>query len=138
MPETSNKSTRDFDLGDILSITDGALVSPRHIEGIYDILNFMTGDNLMTHQLPRAMRECQEPLLAQHPRLRGVGLPEGVEHTKDAVYAWLDSAKVVYGDTLPVMPLADGEHEFRNPIAEADQMMGNRPVIVVHPEDFRE
>lgn len=137
---TTNRPTgpsfREFDLGDILSITDGALVSPRHIDGVYDILNYMTGDNLFTHQLPRAPRECQGPLLAQHPQLSGVGVPEDVEHTKEAVYAWLDSVKAIHGSTLPVRPLTDGEHDFRDPIAEADQMMGNRPVVVVHADDF--
>ncbi len=32
--------SRDFDLGDIPSITTGALVSPRHIDGVYDILDY--------------------------------------------------------------------------------------------------
>ena len=35
------------------------------MDGIYDILNFLTGDNLYTHQLPRAMRECEPWLRAQ-------------------------------------------------------------------------
>ena len=38
--------SRDFDLGDIPSITTGALVSPRHIDGVYDILDYMTGEQL--------------------------------------------------------------------------------------------
>jgi len=47
-------ATKDFHISDILSITDGRLVSTRHMDGIYEILNFMTGDNLFTHQLPRS------------------------------------------------------------------------------------
>ena len=57
--------SRDFHIGDILSVTTGRLVSPRRMDGVYDILNFMTGDNLFTHQLPRAARECAGPLAAQ-------------------------------------------------------------------------
>jgi len=53
---------KEFHIGDVLSITHGRLVSPRHMDGIYDILNFMTGD-----QIPRATEECREPLLRQHP-----------------------------------------------------------------------
>ena len=121
---------REFDLGDILSITDGALVSPRHIDGVYDILNFMTSDNLMTHQLPRAMRECQGPLLKQRPELVGVGLPDDVEKTQEAIMEWLDGLKAVYGETLPVWPLEDG-HEVRDPLEELADMMGNKPVIGV-------
>jgi hypothetical protein len=40
-------TTRPFHLGDVLTITTGRLVSPRHMDGVYDVLNFMTGDNLM-------------------------------------------------------------------------------------------
>jgi hypothetical protein len=47
-------SGRTFDLGDVLSITTGRLVSQRGMDGIYDVLNFMTGDDLMTHQLPKS------------------------------------------------------------------------------------
>ena len=124
--------SRDFDLGDILSITDGALVSSRHIGGVYDILGYMTGESLMTHQLPRCMDECRPYLLAQHPQLDGVGLPDDVERTQEGVMAWLDTEKVIYGDTLSVEPLAPGQHEYRDALAELDQMAGNRPVIVVH------
>lgn len=108
--------SREFDLGDILSITDGKLVSPRHMNGVYDILNFMTGDNLFAHQLPRASKECRGPLLLQLPQLRGVGLPEG-EHTKDSVEEWLESQKTIFGDKLTVWPL-EGGHEMIDPITE--------------------
>lgn len=47
-------TTKTFHLGDILTITTGRLVSPRHMEGVYDILNWMTGEDLLvTHQIPR-------------------------------------------------------------------------------------
>ena len=123
--------SRDFDLGDILSVATGILVSPRHIDGVYDILNYMTGDNLFTHQLPRAAEECCEPLLKQLPQLRDVRTPLPNElKTEEEVLNWLAVEKLVYGDSLPVSPLSNGEHEFRDPVMEADQMMGTRPVIV--------
>ena len=61
--------TKKFHLGDVLSTTTERLVSPRHISGVYDILNFMTGDDLFTHQLPRASEECKPYLLEQFPQL---------------------------------------------------------------------
>lgn len=127
-------TTRDFDLGDILSITTGRLVSPRHVDGVYDILNYMTGDNLFTHQLPRASRECKGPLLEQLPQLQAVLTPLEFED-KEHVDRWLAHYKRAYGETLPVEPLAEGQHEFRDPVMEADQMMGTRPVIVVRVPD---
>lgn len=66
----NTQQTKDFHLGDVLSITTGVLVSFRSMEGIYDILNFMTGDDLFTHQLPRATDECKPHLLEQFPELK--------------------------------------------------------------------
>ncbi len=117
--------TRDFDLSDILSVTDGRLVSDRHIEGVYDILNYMTGDNLFTHQLPRASRACEPVLLVQHPQLAGCGEgvefdAEDIEDRKAQIEAWVDDMKARYGETLPVTPL-DEWHRM-NPIQELAEM----------------
>lgn len=130
MPESESVgfTPREFDLGDILSITTGKLVSPRHIDGIYDILNYMTGDNLFTHQLPRAMEECQGPLFKQHPQLAEVETPEFAG--KESVEVWLILAKDLYGETLPVWPL-EGGHEVRNPLEELVEMANGKPVIGV-------
>ena len=59
--------SKQFHLGDVLSVTSDFLLSPRKIDGVYDILNYMTGDDLYTHQLPRASKECKPWLLRKHP-----------------------------------------------------------------------
>lgn len=60
---------KEFHLGDVLSMTTGRLLSPRGMEGIYDILGFMTGETLFTHQLPHASRKCSPHLEKQFPEL---------------------------------------------------------------------
>ena len=120
-------SARDFDLSDILTITEGSLVGSRHIDGVYDILNFMTGDSLFTHQLPRAAETCQGPLVEQHPRLAGIRAPwqddpsllEG-DDPKAVVEAWVARMKAIHGDTLSVTPLAEWHH--MDPIQELVEM----------------
>lgn len=120
---------RQFHLGDILTITTGLLVSPRHVDGIYDILNFMTGDNLFTHQLPRAMDECCPALLVQHPQLRAVSTPEEFEG-KEHVDRWLAEQVAQYGEQLPVTPLDPGDHTRIDPIAEL-RMKGVPPERII-------
>jgi hypothetical protein len=124
---------KDYHLGDVLSITTGCLVSPRHIEGVYDILNFMTGDNLFTHQLPRVWEECRPHLQAQHPQLAAIDA-SGVN--KDNWRAWLDEQVAVYGEMLPVRPVPADAHEQIDPIAEAIAMMGGNDhrVLEVWPD----
>lgn len=125
-----------FALGDVLSITSGQLVSRDHIEGVYRILNFMTGDNLMTHQLPRAMEECRPSLLAQHPQVNGVSLPErDGDWTKEEVYAWLDEQESRFGATLPVRPLDAADHTHIDPISELRMMKPDAQIVVLSVDD---
>lgn len=120
-------ATRPFHLGDILSVTTERLVSPRHIEGIYDILGWMTGDALFTHQLPRANDECKGPLLAQHPE--DFGGKEGVDR-------WLAEQVAVYGETREVAPLADGDHTHIDPLTELQKMRPDAGhVVIVLPDE---
>lgn len=108
-----NQEQRLFQLGDILSITTGKLVSKRHMEGVYDILNFMTRDNLFTHQLGRASSECKPALLQQHPQL---GAVTGAE----------------FGDELMVRPLPEHAHEFIDPMSELAEKVHPDNIVAVH------
>jgi hypothetical protein len=129
-------TTKTFHLGDILTITTGGrLVSPRHMDGVYDILNWMTGDNLSTLQLPRAVDECRGPLLAQHPDLAAITVPEefgdGSEGSaRRAVDAWLAEQVAVYGETREVEPLHP-DHTHIDPLTEMRMIKPDAEIIVV-------
>jgi hypothetical protein len=73
MGEANNK-VRLFPLDVVLSVTTGRLVASKHIQAVYEILNYITRDNLYTHQLPRAGAECKPWLLRWHPKLAEVRL----------------------------------------------------------------
>lgn len=118
---------RMFDIGDVLSVTTGRLVSARGIEGVYDILGYMTRDNLLTHQLPRAQVACNPVLCAQYPDLPNeANVPE---LTPEAWQGWLREQRDRFGDTLEVVPLAEWEH--RDPVAELVAKKGAENVVVV-------
>jgi len=119
----------DFALGDILSITTDRLVSRDHIGGVYRILGYMTGEDLMTHQLPRVSDECKPALLAQHPQLADIDVPAEFG-TAEAVYAWLDTQEAIYGATLPVSPLAPDDHTHIDPLSELG-LMGVPPEKII-------
>jgi hypothetical protein len=118
---------RTFHIGDILSVTTGYLVSLEGIAGVYDILNYMTGESLYTHQLPRAWEACAPALLAQHPQLGDVDM-RGV--TNDNLDARLADAADTYGEYLPVASLDTGVYEARDPLAELAAMT-DKPIVVV-------
>jgi len=117
-----------FHLGDILSITAGPLVSPRHMDGVCDILNFMTQDQLFTHQLPRAARECRPVLLAQPPQLAGI---DGEEVNKDNWRSWLDEQCALFGEQLLVTQAPEHAHEFIEPMSELAEKVHPDKIIAV-------
>jgi hypothetical protein len=125
--------TRTFPLADILTMTTGRLLSHRHMDGVYDIANWMTGDNLMPHQLPRAADTCGAALLNQHPQLRDVAPPEDIDAPD--LLAWLADAERQHGQQLPVTPLPSGAWEQRNPIEELCDMVGTEKVYVAPVPD---
>lgn len=124
---------REFHLGDILSVTTGLLVSPSHIGGVYDILNWMTGDNLFTHQLPRAAEECKPELLRQHPDLAKVVTRE--LHGEAEVAAWLTEQVAIYGEYLEVTPLAPEDHTRIGPLTELQMMRPGMPIVAIATEE---
>lgn len=113
--------TRDFHLGDVLSIATPFLMSPRGIEGVYDILGYMTGEPLWTHQLPRAGKECAPEILRQHPQLASANC-EGVTPENHA--ARLAALVAQFGETLPIAPLNSREAQYDTPVADAIELLG--------------
>lgn len=123
--------SKGFHLGDILSITTGRLMSPRHMDGVHAILDYMTGDQLFSHQLLRAMDECQPHLAAQHPQLAAIEPPEEFDG-KEHVDAWLAEQVAIYGEHLSVEPLAAEDHTRIHPLHEFGLMgIGKDRVIPI-------
>jgi hypothetical protein len=143
--------TRQFHLGDILSVSHDRLVSLSLMDGLCKILNFMTGDELFTHQLPRASRECRPHLKRQLPFLDSpeidfaeaelgelLNTPSGKRDPENVVKGWLVKMVAKYGEMHPVEPIPTADHERRNPLTELAEMVGpERVIAVVVPEQKR-
>jgi hypothetical protein len=120
---------RAFHLGDILSITTGKLVAPRGMDAVYDILNFMTGESLYTHQLPRAAEACKPALIGQHPQLAdadasGVGDPT-------TAHDFLRVQIATFGEFLDVEPLLPNAYVAMDPLEELATMVPPHRITVV-------
>jgi len=127
--------SKQFHIGDVLSITTGKLLAPSGMDGIYSILNYMTNDNLFTHQLPRAMRECAPYLARQYPDLPNEesDLPD-FNGSKEAVTTYVQQQAVRFGEYLEVEPIPQDDHTYKDPITEAMELTSGR-VIVVDPNN---
>lgn len=130
-------STIEFEIGDILSVTTGHLLSRRHMDGIYDILNFMSGDNLFTHQLPRVCREATPVILRQHPQLAAVGEAEVQGITPENLEERLAVFERQFGKKLALSPMSEDEHESIDPRSELAEKMHPSKIIEVNPRSLR-
>jgi hypothetical protein len=143
-----------FHISDVLSVTTRRFVSSRHMDGIYDILNFLTGDNLFTHQLPRAMDECEPWLRSMFPNLMvdSDGMPERLadmdrrikaaqqdrEHIAVVIRDWVEELRLALKlpEMLLVYELGAEMHTHIDPIEEAKAMVGDDRVLVVNKPDL--
>ena len=119
---------KNFHIGIVLSITGDKLMSPTEppIDGVYQILNYMTDDNLFTHQLPRACKECRPALLKQYPALANWADDVTPENFRER----LADAEKQFGKELSVEPLAQHEHEYIDPVSELAEKVHPDKIIV--------
>lgn len=130
-------SPRRFPLAVILNFADGRLLTK--VEDLYTFANYMTGDDLMTHQLPRAFREIQPVLEAQLPFLASSQFVkdkeiltrslDGAPNKRAVIDDWLKDMAGSYGAEHEVAPLADWMRQ--NPISELIQMREGKEGIIV-------
>jgi len=95
--------SRQFDLGTILSVTNDTLLTD--IENVYDILNFLTGENLLTHQIPIATAIASKYILGVYPRLGEMYIADGLITSTADAKSFLDGQKVKYGKKLRLSPI---------------------------------
>ncbi|MEV1013757.1 MULTISPECIES: hypothetical protein [unclassified Micromonospora] len=115
-------------LGTILTLTADKLVTPDGFGAVHELLDYMTGDTLFTHQLPRAADECKPELLRQHPDLADVKPPEFRDEAH--VWSWLAEQTDRYGTHREVQPLPADAHTRINPL---DELAMNHPHLAVIP-----
>lgn len=130
-----------FPLGDILTITTGRLVAEDGMVAIYRILDYLTQDKLMTHQLPRASDECKPWLLQWHPELAVAStetdaldnLTEDVKNSGEACRLWVAYVRTKCGlpESLELEPIPQDDHERKDPYDELVAMRGTDEGIFI-------
>lgn len=127
--------TEQFHIGDLLTVTTDRLLSPSHVDGLYRIVDYVTGVPHFTHQLPRGADACKPHLLKQHPWLAEVTVPDWVD-SQETVARFLAQVSASYGEYHDVEPLPFGAYVGREPLAEMEEMVGKDRVIpVVLPDN---
>ncbi len=119
----SGNNERNFDLGTVLTITSGRLFT--NMDNVYDILNYLSNDEIYTHQIPRVMKVAQVHVLGRYPQLDGVGKDVIINSEQD-VKAFIDEQKGIYGDSFGLSPMTEEMYQHIDPIEEAIDMRSGR------------
>jgi hypothetical protein len=101
MPNDS-KTTKTFALADVLGTITGRLLGK--IDGVYQVSEFMSGEPVWTHQLPRVGMEIRPVVLLQHPQLAPV-INEAEAVTPDNWQEMLAGWIGRFGDTIALSPM---------------------------------
>ncbi len=120
-----------FATADVLSTITGHLVSK--IDGVYEVLNWMTGESVFTHQLPRICREATPVVLDLHPELsQAIAEAEQVNPTnwREWIAKWEDR----YGAEITVPKFGADDHERIDPLSELAERIPPNKIVVVKCE----
>lgn len=126
----TDRKTKTFPTGAVLSVLTGYLVSENRMAGVYQVLNFMTGENVYTHQIPRICREAAPVILAMHPHLRAT-IEEAKQVNGQNCWDWLARWKDRYGDEIAVPVMNIAEHERIDPHSELLEMVHPDRIIAI-------
>ena len=139
------QNTKRFPLRVVLTVTTDRLLTERKSErdngigDLYEILNWLTGDNLFTHQLPRAGETCKPWLLSLFPELSKANdalplLDQALATRSDAVEHWLNQIRMIapeLKDAYDVAPVPDGWTSI-DPMIELESRIGKERIITVN------
>lgn len=127
---TKSRTSSRFHLGAILTVTTGTMLAP-DFNSVHELVEHLAGGPVWTHQIPRVCDEAVGPLLAQHPDLAAVDVPEFAEPYEVTVAAKLAEPAARFGEYRDVTPLDPADHARIDPITELADMAPHLPVVAV-------
>ena len=120
--------TKDFQTRDVMSTITGRLMGD--IGGVYEVLNWMTGESVYTHQLPRIGKEAVPVILAAHPTLQAA-IDEAGQVNPENFSEWRDTWDERYGSTIAVPKFDADTHERIDPLSELAEKVHPSRITVV-------
>ncbi len=106
-----------FHIGEIITTATGTFMCPTGMQGVYDLIEHITGEQHQGHQLGRASDDILDELCRQLPWLAGLTIPPFTGKT--AGMAILDQLAAEHGEYHHIEPLPFGAYVGRDPLPEA-------------------
>lgn len=119
---------KQFPTEDVLSTITGRLIGK--ISGVYEVLGYMTGESLFTHQIPRVSREAQPVVVAAHPALQQA-IDEAEQVNQENWRQWRDTWIDRYGPEIAVPQFNEDAHQRIDPMSELAEKIHPDKIIAV-------
>lgn len=140
-----------FSIEAVLSVTTGRLLTKAKqnsngIEDMYELLSFMCGENVWTHQLGRFADECRPYILRQHPQLDiaksnldtlDTLLAKSSRNKQAACQEYISWLRKEF-ELLPqyeLRPIPKDDHTSIEPQKELEEMVGKKRVVSINLSD---
>lgn len=94
-----------FHVSDVLTAATGKLYSLRGMEGVYDIMGHLSGENLMPHTLVRAFQSFTPVMAERFPELASIKAPD-VTNTKQ-LEEFIAQVVADHGEFIELAPMTD-------------------------------
>jgi hypothetical protein len=103
--------TRQFHIGDILSVIAHKNLGPSGMEGVQTLLEYMTGEEIWTRDIGKAAAACAPALLKMHPFLASIDTSRVTDSNH---LSWLHGIANKHGNSFFVSPLEEGEYAMED------------------------
>lgn len=114
----------------VLSIVTGFLVA--EFSEVHRAMEWLAGEPVWTHQLPRIAREAKPGILADHPAIEeACKEAEAGKIDKSNWQAWQSRWRERYGATLLLRRMTADQHERIDPVSELAEKVAPDNVVVV-------
>lgn len=119
---------KEFPTPAVIGTATGRLICP--IEQVYEVSQFMAGEPVWTHQLPRVGREIEAHLRATRPDLVPT-LDEAKGINRDNWQDFRDRFIARLGSTIALEPMTAAEHERIDPVSELAEKVHPDCIITI-------
>lgn len=128
-----DRKTKLFPIDAVMSTLTGVLVSENGIGGVYEVLNWMTGESVYTHQIPRISHEARPVMIALYPDMQAA-IEEAAHVNGQNWRQWLATWTDRYGAEIAVPVMNIAEHERIDPMSELAEKVSPDRIITIRGE----
>lgn len=119
--------TKSFPTADVLGVVTGRLLREGGFNDLHEVVEWMAGEPVFTHQIPRICDEASPVIVAMHPELQAVVREAEVMDGGNCL-AIVAGWRQRYGETITVPRMNADQHERIDPVSELAEK--------VHPDNI--